>query len=282
MSDNKNRKVFQILEFIGLSIFAIAFFVNIPFKPVTEFLGEDITSFIKQNSPFVFIFGIVLAGISKHLKNKKKLSSKQITRDIDGEKDLFDKIESDDIKLTARTLDWTPIKSGGTNFGTHRLVQTTPRRLEFKISIGGTLFCSLFSLIGAAVGIMFYMESKEIIPTLIGSVFFVSGIVMYYFMSIPRVFDKGANAYWKGRQQFHSFSGLKAQKESVALSDIAGIQVLSEYIRGDKSSYYSYELNLILVDGNRLNVIDHGNREKIRKNAETLASFLNVPLFEAG
>ena len=30
------------------------------------------------------------------------------------------------------------------------------------------------------------------------------------------------------------------------------------------SSYYSYELNLVLDDGSRLNGVDHGNLERLR------------------
>ena len=50
---------------------------------------------------------------------------------------------------------------------------------------------------------------------------------------------------------------------------------------GDKSRYYSYELNLVLEDGSRLNVIDHGNVEAIRADAQKLAAFLGKPLWDA-
>ncbi len=39
-----------------------------------------------------------------------------------------------------------------------------------------------------------------------------------------------------------------------------------------------YELNLILKDGSRLNVVDHGNRDALQGDARTLAEFLDVDL----
>ncbi|MDP6491172.1 MAG: hypothetical protein QGG69_05335 [Kiritimatiellia bacterium] len=58
-------------------------------------------------------------------------------------------------------------------------------------------------------------------------------------------------------------------------------QLLSEYCRSDKSSYYSYELNLVLQDGSRINVVDHGNKTKLREDAATLSEFLGRPVWDA-
>ena len=38
---------------------------------------------------------------------------------------------------------------------------------------------------------------------------------------------------------------------------------------------------LVLQDGRRLNVVDHGNREQLRADAATLARFLGKPLWDA-
>ena len=65
------------------------------------------------------------------------------------------------------------------------------------------------------------------------------------------------------------------------LEEIYAIQLLKEYCRGDKSSYYSYELNLVLEDASRINVVDHGKLNLIRSDAEKLAAFLDIPLWDA-
>ncbi len=58
---------------------------------------------------------------------------------------------------------------------------------------------------------------------------------------------------------------------SALLSSILALQLLSEFVSGSKSTYYSYELNLILNDGSCINVVDHGNRERLRGDASTLS-----------
>lgn len=65
----------------------------------------------------------------------------------------------------------------------------------------------------------------------------------------------------------------KYEKKIISLSDVHVLQILSEYVNG-KSSFTSFELNLILKDSTRVNVIDHGNLEEIRNNAQTLANTL--------
>ena len=43
----------------------------------------------------------------------------------------------------------------------------------------------------------------------------------------------------------------------------------------------SYELNVVLQDGSRRNVVDHGNLDALRADARELAMFLVVPLWDA-
>ena len=44
---------------------------------------------------------------------------------------------------------------------------------------------------------------------------------------------------------------------------------------------FSYELNLVLEAGKRINVIDHGNLDRLREDADTLAAFLDKPIWDA-
>ena len=68
---------------------------------------------------------------------------------------------------------------------------------------------------------------------------------------------------------------------SAPLSSIHALQLLSEFISGSKSSYYSYELKLVLHDGSRINVVDQGNLERLRSDANTLSQFLDKPVWDA-
>ena len=68
----------------------------------------------------------------------------------------------------------------------------------------------------------------------------------------------------------------------VQLYQVHALQIIREYVRGNKSSYYSYELNLILKDGSRKNVVDHGSIKQLQKDAQTLGQFLGIPVWDAG
>ena len=194
----------------------------------------------------------------------------------------------DDI---AMQTDWTPAKSGGANFRTHKLVEVDSFRLDFRASAGAIAFYLVFLLIGLGVmigfsaatlssgGAVFSMASA--LPVLFGLVFATAGGCMLYFGAAPIVFDKRSGAFWKGRKAPYEVINRAALKHFTELEEIHALQLISEYCRSDKSSYYSYELNLVLRDGRRINVVDHGNQERLREDARTLSAFLEAPVWDA-
>jgi len=54
--------------------------------------------------------------------------------------------------------------------------------------------------------------------------------------------------------------------EFTALEDIHALQLISEYFRGGGSLYDCYELNLVLENGKRINVVSHGDEDKLRED----------------
>jgi hypothetical protein len=76
-------------------------------------------------------------------------------------------------------------------------------------------------------------------------------------------------------------SNRQGHGETTALGEIHALQLISEHCTSDNSSYYSYELNLVLADGRRINVVDHGNRATLYSDADSLAAFLGVPIWDA-
>ncbi|MCH7685413.1 MAG: hypothetical protein IH899_01815 [Planctomycetes bacterium] len=75
------------------------------------------------------------------------------------------------------------------------------------------------------------------------------------------------------------------------LKDIHAVQLLSEQCMMSHASstvstekvkvpFYSYEINLVLRDASRKNVIDQGNLDRNREDAKTLAQFLKVSLWD--
>ncbi len=189
----------------------------------------------------------------------------------------------------ALTIEWTPASRGGTNFRTHKLVEIDFSRVEFKAATAAKLFYSFFFGMGLFVGIGFSLQNnifdnfsiQTIAPVLFSLIFVVVGGLLYYFGTAPIVFDKSVGYFWKGRKSPQDAPEPGAIKKLALLEDIHAVQLLSEYVRGSKSSYYSYELNLVLNDGKRMTVIDHGNLKRLREDAQKLALFLGKPIWDA-
>jgi len=223
---------------------------------------------------------------------REKNMFKKIMRsimNINSNRPSFDPASFND-SLALKTS-WTPAKRGGTNFRTHKLVIIDPNRLEFKASIGAKLFYLLFPLVGIGILIFFPfpgLSSGEfsfnidtIIPLLFGLAFIVAGVSLFYFGTTPIVFDKRSGFFWKGRKSPDNIINPNSLKHFTDLDQIHALQLISEYCRGNKSSYYSYELNLVLEDGNRIVVVDHGNRTGLRDDAGALSDFLDKPVWDA-
>lgn len=191
----------------------------------------------------------------------------------------------------AEATEWTPAKGGGTNVKTHRLKEVHSGRLEFRAAAGAILFYSIFLLVGLGISIGFLagplsqqdssLDASALLPVGIGILFAGIGGSMLYFGTAPIVFDTGKGWYWKGRKSPDHVMDKRTLKHFCELKDVHAIQLVSEYCRGNKTSYYSYELNLVLEDGRRINVIDHGSVEKIRADAAVLSAFIGKPVWDA-
>lgn len=191
----------------------------------------------------------------------------------------------------AMRINWTPAKSGGASFRTHHLVEVNSNRLEFRTSIGAKVFIFFFILlgIGIIVGFLFpkmtsgglSFDKNTIIPIVIGMLFIIAGGGLLHFGTTPIVFDKTKGAFWKGRKAPDKVPDRRTLKHFAELEKIHALQLISEFVRGDKRTYYSYELNLVLKNRNRINVVDHGNKTRLREDANTLSAFLGKPVWDA-
>jgi hypothetical protein len=189
----------------------------------------------------------------------------------------------------AKKTSWRPLKKGGASFGTHNLVEVSSRRLEFKPTVFAVVFYLIFALLGLGMlGFVFYQEfhsgfalETDFIFLLIGGVIFsLVGIVLGYLGTKPIVFDREYGFYWKGRRKPNRDIEYSHPELFTPLKNIHALQILSEYIKGNKSSYYSYELNLVFKDGSRANVIDHGNLDRIREDTRKINQFINRPIWD--
>lgn len=187
---------------------------------------------------------------------------------------------------------WQPLASGGTNICTHRLKETKPGCCRFEMTRGAKLFVALFGLMGIGIpGIIAHehwvkrggewLAMDFLMPIVIGAVFVGVSFFFWRQMSRPRVFDRNYGLYWSVHTPPERLDPAQRYQSWVYLQEVHALQIVEEYVRGDKSSYYSYELNLVMDDGQRLNVVDHGSVKKLREDADLLAKFLGVPLWDA-
>jgi len=190
----------------------------------------------------------------------------------------------------ALKIDWSPAKKGGTNFQTRKLVNIAPYRVEFRPTKFALFFYMAFAFGGVGVVFFFFFsrylshqltpDINILIPLLIALVITTIGCFLLYFGTTPIIFDKMKSAFWKGRKSPEQVLDPKTLKDFVRMDDIYALQLVSEYIRA-KNSYYSYELNIVRKDGSRVNVVDHGSKEKLKQDAQTLSRFLGKPLWDA-
>jgi hypothetical protein len=188
---------------------------------------------------------------------------------------------------------WSPAKGGGANFRTHALIRVNPTRMEFRASLGARLFHLVFLIVGLGMVAAFSISvlsgdpagmeagTASFVPLFLGLVFAIAGGAMWYFGAAPIVFDKSRGEYWKGRVAPYEASNRRNLDHYAKLDQVHAVQLISEHLQSDKSSYYSHELNLVLGDGTRMNVVDHGDRSRLRDDAQTLAAFLERPVWDA-
>ena len=191
----------------------------------------------------------------------------------------------------ALKTDWRPLVRGGTNFRTHKLVTVDATQMEFETTLTTKIFYTIFMAIGASSATFipyFILKGKEIgsfnlyidglmngnyiaetfAPIVFGLIFFTVGIFMYNSLEKLILFDRTTNKFIKG-------------SEEISLTDIHAMQIISEYVRSDKNSYYSYELNLVLKNGDRVNVVDHGSYKHLVKDASELSNTLGIKIWDS-
>jgi len=191
----------------------------------------------------------------------------------------------------AKQTEWFPLAGGGSSFQTHRLDSSNLDILVFRATKGAYAFAGVFTLIGflglVIPLVLFFNSGMEDwgmlgFAILFGGIFFSAGMFLMYFMTMPRVFDTFYGCYYKGRKKpQHTMDSKGKQHALTHLNEVKAIQVIRERISSKNGHFNSYEINLVLADGSRINVIDHGKHVVVMEDAKTLATALGVPLWDA-
>ncbi len=187
----------------------------------------------------------------------------------------------------AEKTSWEPLKHGGNSHKNVNLIKLDSNTLEYKANTTSTIFTYLL-LVGPIIFVLiryFLFEnmnnSSNIMAILIPIAITIGGAIATYFLYRPHKFDKKLGYHYKSYKNPASKREIKKTHRWTPLSSVEALQIIKERVRTKNSSYKSYEINLVLENGSRRNVIDHGNYEAVKKDAETISEFLGVPYWDA-
>ena len=174
------------------------------------------------------------------------------------------------------TISWEPLKKGGASFKTHHLIKTGPGRLEYKPTTFYRIMPYFLIVVGLIAGGAIFNSSSYVFGLAFGLIFIGAGSLIAKQANKPIIFDKGEGYFWKGKQSPRDVLNMHDIKTYADLDDIHAIQVVDELVKSDKSSFHSYEINLVLKNGERVNVVDYGNKEAINEDLQILRNYLDV------
>ena len=199
-----------------------------------------------------------------------------------------------DDELAMRTQ-WSPVVKGGSHVGTHDLKEVSPDRLVFTPTPTSQLSVWTMLGIGIAIPVAALLNMNEGVQLdddnfiaaaaicIFASGFFVAaGLIMRNGIGRSHTFDRRSGKYWNTRKE--PVSPARGADKAVSLDQIYALQIIEEHFPATQKQrrYNSYELNLVLDDASRINIIDHTEANQVRSEAGKLARFLgDIPLWDA-
>ena len=108
----------------------------------------------------------------------------------------------------------------------------------------------------------------------------ILGCWIYHKMNPWIVFDTRNGAFFVAPGNPRRIGDVAVLKNDTPFREIGALQLLEKWVRGGKSSYMAYELNLVRKDGERVPVVCHGDYKKLAEDAVALSKQLRVPLWD--
>jgi hypothetical protein len=181
----------------------------------------------------------------------------------------------------AQKTEWKPIlKESNRNFRIKRLSKAGETKLAFKAPAGSTAIyrnCALAGLAGLAL--MAFTQTGTLILWIVAVIAVLIGLWGIYLQSEPITFDKAAGVFKRGRKQTIKFDEIYALQ---LLSRIVDVKVPPKKgQKGQVNKINIYELNVVLNDGSRENVIAHAGLKEILEDSNTVSNFINKPIWDA-
>ncbi len=236
------------------------------------------------------------------MKEEDILDSDQIEKY--SEDDYVQRIPALELQENLGTeIEWTPLISSIESNRFYRLMHVDGETIKWAGSIGVYILSLLFLMPLGLLGLSSsFTDGSNFLFLFYGIFFLGTGLMFIEYYSIPLVFNKRNGLFYKPRRslfvklmmmkwvnsflekKYTSFYSkyykpiLSKNTLSVKLKDIKAIQVLRKEDKMEDSVLYSYELNLILQNHQRWNIVAQLSDFEVLKDAQTLANFLDVPL----
>lgn len=191
--------------------------------------------------------------------------------------------KTEDTSNDFTDISWESLSSGVSDSKTYRMIRPNDQMLRFSGSYS-VFFTSIIMMGSGIASILSIFAGASKILLIFGVILLLFAIHHFMLHANPLIFDKQAGVYKKGWKPLLQRILLPKKNLSVKLHDIVAIQLLKELRSRDhsddsySSQYHTYEINLILANKKRLNVIDSGHRKSTLDYAKTLSNFLNIPL----
>ncbi|MFD0992731.1 hypothetical protein [Tenacibaculum geojense] len=203
-------------------------------------------------------------------KKKKAKTNKQITFTY----------EDPDMDAIGQSISWDPVKSSGSNFYSQQLKETS---YGYKITATSTL--SSMPLAFVLIGLNYvawtfleffktsdkslsFMEGGKLFFTS-GGLFLIIGLILFLFF--------GSHAFFYKRKRVIILD------RKIPFQEVYALQVLQKFVQGNQSGgYYCYELNLVTNSGERINLLNHGDKEYFLSDMVKISKLLKVPVWNYG
>ena len=200
----------------------------------------------------------------------------------------------------AELTDWSPMSSGGSNFQMLEIFEVSGERIEFRrtrrmirfyrvfmgaglVMLGLAVFATTRSRYLSAGEMLYVTTAFALVGLLVGG----TGVVMKRVAGRPSVLDRRLGWYWMGPTP-RDAADVERRKDAVLIKDVHAVQYLEKWFErfdspaAGSTSHFSYEINLVMHDGSRVNVVNHGGQScSLLPAASRTARFLDVPLWDA-
>ncbi len=239
-------------------------------------LAKERYNYYKFGGMFIILILMFIGmfGSSYWVKRKKK-SSKN--------KEIIFNYADPRTDPIGQNISWEATEGSGSNFMSEYLKKT---RVGYKISSSNYVkVCAwAFFLVGLNQVVWSYVEYYQLNSNSLGfmkagKMFFTSGGVFIIVGAFLLVLFTGMKAFIHVRKRKIIVGG-----QALNFNQLYALQVLEKFISGSSSSggYFCYELNLVTNQGDRYNLLSHGDKMFLLSDMAKLSKILNLPVWNNG